>query len=436
MASETQKLSLVDTTNGPLRPGPKPGAPLLEERALAKGEKPPAPLDSQAQSAAQAKVAAPAHLKARHRGQMLSFVLLVAVPLLVIGVYLFALAKDQYASTTGFSVQREEGASASDFLGIIPGLGGGSGASDTDVLYEFIQSQEIVARIDARLDLRGHYSQYWNGYIWNTDKVFSIWPDPTIEDLLWFWKRVVRISYDKSTGLIELQVFAFDPDYAQAMAREVVAESQEMINTLSNTARADSTRYAFADLEEALDRLKAAREALTSFRTRTQIVDPQADLQGRLGVMSNLQQQLAQSLIDYDLLLGAANVDDPRVRQAQRRISVIRERIASERASFTSSDITNGATGEDYPSLIAEFERLSVDREYAEEAYRAALTALDVARANAARQSRYLATYIDPTKAQSSQYPERWIILGLSALFLTMGWAICTLIYYSIRDRR
>ncbi len=423
--------------SGPHSPGPKPGSANLEERVLGKGETLPALVDEEGKELITSEVAEPANMKTRHWGQLFSFLVFVIGPIVLVAGYLFAVAEDQYSSTTGFSVQREEGAAASDFLGIIPGLvGGGSGASDTDVLYEFIQSQEIVRRIDAELDLRGHYSQHWKGMPWATDKVFSIWPDADIEDLLWFWKRIVRISYDKSTGLIELRVFAFDPDFAQAVGREIVGESQAMINMLSNTAREDATRYAIADLDEALERLKAAREALTAFRTRTQIVDPEADLQSRLGVMSNLQQQLAQALIDYDLLLNTANAEDPRVRQAARRISVIRERIGSERESFTSDDTSNGAVGEDYPTLIAEFERLTVDREYGEETYRAALAALDVARATAARQSRYLATYIEPTKAESSEYPKRWIILGLCVLFLTMAWSIGALIYYSIRDRR
>ena len=91
--------------------------------------------------------------------------------------------------------------------------------------------------------------------------------------------------------------------------------------------------------------------------------------------------------------------------------------------------------GEDYPSLIAEFESLNVDLQFAEESYHAALTAYDVARDNAARQSRYLATYIRPTLAQSSEFPRRYILLGLAALFLVMTWSILALIYYSIRDR-
>ena len=121
--------------------------------------------------------------------------------------------------------------------------------------------------------------------------------------------------------------------------------------------------------------------------------------------------------------------------KAQQRIDVIRERIQSERQTFTSDNTDTGAVGENYPELIAEFESLTVDASYAEETYRAALTAMQVARDDAKRQSRYLATYVEPTLAHTSEYPRRPIIIALAALFLVLAWSIMALIYYSIRDR-
>lgn len=376
-------------------------------------------------------IASQAGMKRRHWGLLFSFFLMVLVPLMAVIFYLWTIAEDQYASTTGFTVRQEEGGSASDLLGGLAQFAGAGTQSDSDILYEFIQSQRLVEAVETRVGLRAHYSAYWP-----KDWAFALWPDATLEDLVWYWQRIVRISYDQSSGLIEVQVLAFDPDVAQQIGREIVRESQDMINALNVQAREDAMRYAREDLETAVERLKAAREALTQFRTRTKIVDPAADIQSRLGVMSNLQQQLAEALIEYDLLLESLSPNDPRVGKAANKIDVIRDRIAAERQNFTSDSTEMGAVGEDYPTLIAEFESLSVDREVAEQTYRAALTALDVARANAARQSRYLATYIPPTRSQTSEYPQRFILTGLAALFLTLTWSILALVYYSIRDRR
>ncbi|KIC15153.1 sugar transporter [Leisingera sp. ANG-Vp] len=369
-------------------------------------------------------------MQRRHWGVIASFFLLVLAPLAAVAFYMFAIAEDQYASTAGFTVRSQESTGASELLGGLANFAGSSTASDSDILYEFIQSQEMMAAVEARVGLKAHYSRHWP-----QDWAFSVWPDATAEDMAWFWQRIARIAYDSGSGLIEVQVTAFDAGTAQAISQAIVEESQTRINALNEQARADAMRYAQADLEEAVERLKQAREELTRFRTRTRIVDPEADIQGRMGVMNNLQQQLAEALIEYDLLRGTVAAGDVRLKTALQRIDVIRERINIERQTFTSDNTETGGVGEDYPSLISEFERLTVDREFAEEAYRVALTALEAARDDAARQSRYLATYITPTLAEEAQYPQRYVLTALAGLFLLLGWAVLTLVYYSIRDR-
>ncbi|MEP1586348.1 sugar transporter [Tateyamaria sp.] len=375
-------------------------------------------------------IAEPATMRRRHWGLLFSFLILVLLPLAGAGFYLWTIAEDQYSSITGFTVRGEESGGASDILGSVAQFTGSSTNSDGNVLNAFIKSQEIVEAIQADVDLKTHYSQYWD-----TDPVFSLWPDASIEDLLWYWERVVRISFDEGSGLIDVQVLAFDPDMATRIAELIVDKSQSRVNDLNTQARTDATRYANEDFDAAIARLKEAREGLTGFRTRTQIVDPETDIQGRMGVMNNLQQQLAETQVEHDLLLATTNETDLRVIQAQRRIDVIRDRIAAERAAFANISDEVGALVEDYPSLIAEFESLTVDLEVAEETYRASLTALDVARSNASRQSRYLATYIKPTLAEASEFPQRFVLIGLIALFLMLAWSVMALVYYSIRDR-
>ena len=376
-------------------------------------------------------IAIAATMRKRHWGIVLSFGITVLVPVLVTIFYLWAIATDQYSSNTGFTVRSEESGTATDLLGGLVSFGAGNTNSDADVLYEFIQSQEIVEKIDAKLDLRALYSTHWPH-----DPVFALRPDASIEDLHAYWERVVRISFDGGNGLIDLEVLAFSPEDARRVAEEIVSQSQAMINELNETAREDALRYARTDLDQAIQRIKDARGALTGFRTRTQIVDPQTDIETRLGVLQSLQQQLAEALVETGILEQTTTDNDPRLIQTRQKIAVIRSRIAYERQTFANAENEVGSLGEDYPTLIAEYESLSVDLEFAEEAYRAALTAMDVAKSNALRQSRYLATYVNPTRSQSSEYPRRFVISGLAALLLIMLWGTGTLVYYSLRDRR
>jgi len=420
----------------PARPAAPPPAPVAPAPApLPAVAPPPAPAakpGSWAEAVARVEVrpvVPEATMRGRHWGLLISLVLLVIVPLFLVAAYLWTRAEDQYASTVGFTVRQEETASAGALAGGLAQMLGAGGSTGTNarVLFEYIQSQELVARVHADLDLTAHYARNWP-----RDPVYSIWPDATIEELTSFWLRMVRISYDEGSGLIEVEVRAHEPRFAQAIAEKIVAESQAMINQLNETARRDALAWAQADLDQAVARLRAAREALTAFRATTQIVDPAADIQGRMGILTSLQQQLAQALVDMDLLTGA-DENDPRRRQMQRRIDVIRDRINQERQSFAAQDVTISDT--DYPTLIARFESLAVDQEVAQATYLAAQAALDGARSRAERQTLYLATYIRPTLAQKSEYPDRPVLTGLAGFFLLMLWSVLALVYYSLRDR-
>ena len=374
-------------------------------------------------------VARPAQIKPRHRGLMLSLILVIALPVLLTTLYLTVFAQPQYASQVGFTIRQEETGNASDLMGGLSGLLGSPVQGNADLLFEYVQSQEIVERINVHFDLIAHYTETWP-----RDPVFSIWPTALIEDVHWFWNRMVRLTYDKSTGMILVQVRARDPASAQQLAQLLVAESELMINRLNEAARRDTMRNAEADLEAALTRLRSAREAIAEFRARTQILDPQSDIQGRMGVLNVLQQQLAESLVEYDLLMmQISDNNDPRLRQMQRRIEVVRNRIGEERSGFAQQNVTVDNT--DYPTLIAQYESLLVDQTFAEATYQASLTALDAARSNASRQTLYLANFIQPSLAQRAQYPQTIQIIALTAGFMTLIWSIMALVYYSLRDR-
>lgn len=371
------------------------------------------------------KPATAARMRPRHRRIIIALYILVVLPTISVGIYLYGFAKDQYSSTMGFAVRSQEMTSPVDILGGITQLSGGVG-SDTDILFEFMSSQRLVRAIDEKLDLRALYHM-------PSDPFFSLSSDASIEDLVQFWSRIVRVYYSNSTGLIEVRVTAYQPEDAQNIGIAIYDESVAMINQLSTAAREDATRYARNELQLAKDRLKDAREAIQQFRLRTQIVDPQADILGRMGVLNSLQEQLATAQIDLDLLHQTAGAGDPRVKQVERRVEVIKERLASERERFSSDE---GNSSGAYATLVGEYERLAVNQQFAERAYISALSSLDIAVSESSRKSRYLAAYVEPTLAETPNHPKRFTILVTLFGFLITSWAIGVMVYYSLRDRR
>ncbi len=367
--------------------------------------------------------------KRRHRGLIVTFVSMVIIPLGVALWYLNVRAIDQFEASVAFTVRREDAVTPAEMLGGFAGLSGAS-SRDTDILNEYLKSPDLVRALDAEFDLRSLYGTHWD-----RDPVFAFNPDGTVEDLSRYWQRMMRVNYDASTGLISLSVRTFDAESAYALAQAVLNESRAMINELSAIAQGDLTRLAAMDLDDAETALTEARRALTEFRAAEQIVDPTADLQGQMGLISALQEQLADEMIRTDLLKSQTRAGDPRLIAGEQRISVIRDRIAEERQKI-GTGIVGGGSETDYARLVGRHESLTVELEIAREAYAAARTALEAARTEARRQTRYIAPFVKPAVPERATGPDSVLITGGMAAFLLLTWLLASLVFYALRDRR
>ncbi|WP_203531363.1 capsule biosynthesis protein [Pseudoroseicyclus tamaricis] len=409
-------------------PKPQPAKP-----QPAKPQAQPAKPQGQAKGEAPSVKSAPARsqLRKRHWALVFAFLYIVAIPTLATAWYMWERATDRYASEAGLSIRTQEIKSAIELLGGVAELGGGS-SSDVDILHQYLQSQEMVAHIDDLIDLRG----IWSKADAQQDPIFVYHAPGSIEDLVSYWERMVHVYKDSGTGILNIEAQAFTPEDAQLISQTIVSESSIMINRLSQDAQEDATRYAREELEVTLERVKEAREALTRFRNEHQLVDPEASIQSQMGILSQLQSQLANTLIELDLLRQTAGETDPRVEQAERRIEVIQLRIAEERAKLGLGGGVSAENPELFADLIGEYEGLAVEREFAEQSYTAARAAYDSAVAESQRQSRYLAIHVRPTLAETAEFPQRMTILALVAFFAFLAWAVIALAYYAFKDRR
>ncbi|MBP7003145.1 sugar transporter, partial [Amaricoccus sp.] len=395
------------------RPKPRPAAPAA------------APAPAAPAAAAPSPTPVAARLRLRHKVMALSFLALVVLPFVAATAYLYGRAADQYHSEVAFSIRSEESASAAaGLLGAITNLGTGS-ASDIDILAEYIRSQDIVESVDREIDLRAIFNRV------EGDPLFTLGENASIEALVAHWRRMVQTSFESAAGILHVEARAFTPEDAQAIARALLVRSSGLVNRLSEQARADAVRFATEELAEAEAALHAMRGRLAEFRRANRLVDPSGDVAGQAGLLNALQTELAQALVERDMLLTYADEGDQRVIQANRRIDAVRARIEAERAALGAPDAANAL-----PEVVGRYEELLVDLEFANTAYTQALANLAGARAESRRQSRYLAPHVQPTLAQQALYPRRALLAGLTFLFLTLGWSMAMLVYYNVRDNR
>ncbi len=384
-------------------------------------------------------VARLARPRRRHRLIVASFLLAVLAPTLAAVGYLYLFAADQYASRTSFSVRTAEQAPSVEILGALTQSFSGAG-SDAQVVFEFIRSQQIAEAAFAALPLAEIYN------IPERDALFRLGEDRSIEEILRYWRWMTDVSVDMGAGIVTFEARAFDPESARRVATFVLDESTRIVNALSGQARDDAVADARRVLNEAEDRLRAVRRDVRAFRNIEQELDPAENARASLGLMAALEARLADAQIELDTQTALVGAKSPQIPVLRQRVTSIEGRIAEERARIgdgvagaaTGNATGRAATPEDraFADRVARYEELVVDREFAQNAYIAALASYEQAQIEARRQTRYLSPHIRPTLSQQPEYPQRLLMSLAVFAVAAVTWAVLVLIVYNVRDRR
>jgi len=330
-----------------------------------------------------------------------------------------------------FSVRSADAAPSVEFLGALTQSFSGAG-SDAQVVFEFIRSQQAAEAAFAALPLAELYN------LPERDVVFRLGENQPVEDILRYWRWMTDVSVDMGAGIVTFEARAFDPESAQKIATFVLDESTRIVNALSAQAREDAVADARRVLGQAEERLRAVRRDIRAFRNIEQELDPSENARASLGLMAALEARLADAQIELDTqvaLVGSKSAQIPVLRQ---RVASIEARIAEERARIGDGLVGDAANPDDraFADRVARYEELVVDREFAQNAYIAALASFEQAQVEARRQTRYLAPHIRPTLSQDPEYPQRALMALAVFAVAAVVWAVMVLVLYNIRDRR
>lgn len=364
----------------------------------------------------------------RRRLLKISFLLAVILPTLLGAIYFLAIASDRYAASAGFSVRSMDPAvGGTDLLSSISGISsGGSTTTDSYIILEYLRSRELVEKLMREVDFQEAYGSD------QIDILYKLDLTKPIEDIVDYWSWMITTSFDNASSIITFEVQAFTAEDAEKVAALIVKYCQDLINKLSQEARRDAVSFAKKEVAAAELRLKLIREELRDFRAKSSAVDPAATAAANLELTTNLEGELIRLRAQLATLLTTLSEDAPSIQQLKKQITSIEAELIEKRAEVSGTRAVEGE--ENLSTLLANYERLNVEQEFAQQAYTVTLASLERSRADADRQQRFLAVFKNPSRPQDAIYPERilnTILVLIAALIL---WSIGTLLTYSVRD--
>lgn len=353
----------------------------------------------------------------------------VLLPTLVVGLYLFAFASNQYVAEAQFAVRGNVEPMENISLGQYTNLIQKHNSQDSFIVRDYINSQTLVEALEKSIGISKMFSRseadFWARF------------DPTdpIEDLTKYWRKHVEAHIDSISGVIRLSVRAFTPEDALTIARAVVLRSEALINDISKRAQSDMVAQAEADAKVAQDRLRKAHLALQAFRNQWGVIDPIKSAEGTLTALTSLRKDKLKAENDLQVLRGS-NLDE-RSRSIQTlvaNIAAIDQQMKTLQDEMTSA--TAGAGGQNLTEALLQYEGLLVERTIAEKLEESAHTLLDRARVSASKQHIFLATFVPPVLPTDSLYPERGHTLLVAFFCFLVIWSSSALLLAGIRDQR
>ena len=352
-----------------------------------------------------------------------SFLILVGVPTLISAIYYGAIASNIYVSETRYAirtaVQAPTGGTLSAILGA-PSVGGAG--NDSQIVRDYVLSRDMLDQLESRLQLKEHYGS--SDIDW-----FSRLPSwASQEDFHKYYRGMVGVGIDASSDITTLRVKAFDPTHAQLLAEEIIQLSEQLVNGLSDRIIADTLRFARKELELAEARVINASETLTEFRNSSRSIDPGEETTAVMGIVTNLESQLADARTELLEAQSVMRSDTGRVQNLQARAAALARQVEVERKRLASD------SGTDLAKIIYGYEPLVLNQKLAEQLYSSALESLEIARTDAQRQQRYLIPFVAPQFPDESLEPKR--VWGILTTFFgaTLIFAIGGLIFAAIKD--
>lgn len=344
-------------------------------------------------------------LKAWLRGRRW-LVALVILPTLVSAFYLLALAADRYEAEARFMVRSPSSSAAGQLSALVQGTGVIRSADDAYIVHAYMESRDAVRALVEEYDLLARLQRPEADGFWGYPGVFRRRSD---EGLWKHFQNFIDIDFDSSTGISTLRVQAFRPDDAQAIADGLLTKSEQLINEISVRSHQELLRAASAEVEASRVKAKEALDDVSAFRRQYELIDPTLTSKASLETITRLALEIARASADLEELRNAAS-DSPQALTLKRRVAAYQEQIAKERKVLAGSDTS-------LAPLIADYERLMLEREFTERAFASAQTAHDIARIDAERQRLFVERISSPSSPDYPKYPYR--IFSILAIFAT-----------------
>jgi capsular polysaccharide transport system permease protein len=352
------------------------------------------------------------------------FVVTVLLPTLLACLYFGLIASDVYISEARFVVRNpQRQAISSGLSSLLQGTAFARSQDDTYSVHDYVLSRDALHELDQQLHVRKIFEAPEVDWI-------NRFPGPSVDDsfeaFYKHYRKYVSIDYDTVSSITTLYVRAYTAKDSRAINDLLLQMGERLVNNLNTRSRQDLIQVAQQEVQVAEDRSKNAAVALSGYRGKQSLFDPDRQSALQLQGVAKLQEELlaAEAQLAQLRLLSP---DNPQIPSLKSRIEALRKTIGAEGSKVA------GADGS-FTSKSTVFDRLQLEKVFAERQLATALASLETARNEANRKQLYLERLVQPNLPDKAMEPRR--IRNTFTVFLLgmILWGVVSLVVASVKE--
>ncbi len=310
--------------------------------------------------------------------------------------YWMVIASDRYVSDARIILQKTDQLSVNSDMSAILSGSGGPNRSDQLLLREYLLSVDMLKKLDAAFGLRAHYSDSkW-------DLISRMWfKNPPMERFYRYWLSRVNVSYDDYSGVLVVNVQAYEPETALEIMIMMIKEGEAHMNKIAHELAQVQVQFLESQVTHAHDRLLNASHALIEFQNRQGLVSPEEQVNSLSNLITKLEAQKTEIQTQLDALPSSLDSNHPTILMLKKSLNSVEQQITKKR-----DDLTSPAR-KTLNYTVEEFQRLEMELGFVKDVYKTALSGLEKGRTEASRTLKKVSVFQSPTMPDFPLAPKR-----------------------------
>lgn len=304
-------------------------------------------------------------------------------------------------------------------------LSGTTGAGELLLLKDHLKSVDMLQKLQAQLDLRGHFSDSKVDFLSRmSDR------DVEIEKFYQYMQQRIEIEYDDYSAVLRIKVQAFTPEMAQKINQTLLTEGERHMNQMGQRLAQEQVDFIETQVIKLEQRLLDDRQALLDYQNKHGLVSPTGAVTSIATIVGQLQTQLALAEARRISLSSFQSLKSAEIVRLDGEISALKQQINVEKSKMATQ------SGDALNRISAEYQTLELRASFALNLYSNSLLALETTRVEAARKLKQVSVLQNPTLPEFSIQPKRLYSLVVFALFALFTAAIIHLIRAIVLEHR